>query len=404
MSLEKNLDEALEWFNEKISSNVSSYRHNAMKQIRSINDRIEELKTAAHRFDYSDLKDPDVYQNYATTIYDKTLEVFEQIHAPEIITYTNLENFVRDTNNKINSYMTILSKYLSWLKRDRSYKTKVKTLDRALTRLKEELQIFENKTMLSYSEIINLEKVCDDITSLIQLVDRTQFLEKEIESHKDDIEKLTQTIERNEKNLSEFKNHPGFQQLEKNKRELEHIEISISNKLSEIKKLSSKVLRAADSRKIELNEYDKDLMKSLTKDPLGVFVNEGEGYRGVKAVLNTLKEISKDSAIQMKKEKLQRAYENIDEILNDEILEIQIRAQFLVQQSEAINDKFKNMQLDIKIKKLKDEIDNLKIDRSRITLSLRREKEEKDKEIKALSKSVEERIEEFTGKVLKLNL
>ncbi|MCG3221904.1 MAG: hypothetical protein H7641_11045, partial [Candidatus Heimdallarchaeota archaeon] len=77
---------------------------------------------------------------------------------------------------------------------------------------------------------------------------------------------------------------------------------------------------------------------------------------------------------------------------------------FLVQQSEAINDKFKNMQLDIKIKKLKDEIDNLKIDRSRITLSLRREKEEKDKEIKSLSKSVEERIEEFTGKVLKLNL
>ncbi|MCG3226396.1 MAG: hypothetical protein H7645_05700 [Candidatus Heimdallarchaeota archaeon] len=404
MSLEKNLDEALEWFNERISSNVSNYRNNAMKQIRSINDRIEELKTAAHRFDYSDLKDPDVYQNYATTIYDKTLEVFEQIQAPEIITYNNLENFARDTNNKINSYMNILSKYLSWLKRDRSYKTKVKTLDRALTRLKEELQLFENKTMLSYSEIINLEKVCDDITSLIGLGDRIQFLEKEIDSHKDDVEKLTQTIEKNEKELSEFKNHPGFQQLEKNKKELDHIEISISNKLSEIKKLSSKVLRAADSRKIELNEYDKELMKNLTKDPLGVFVKESEGYRGVKLVLNTLREISKEPAIQMKKEKLQRAYENIDEILNDEILEIQIRAQFLVQQSEAINDKFKEMQLDIKIKKLEDEIDNLKIDRNRITLSLRREKEEKDKEIVSLSKSVEERIEEFTGKVVKLNL
>ncbi|NPD89605.1 MAG: hypothetical protein HGN29_12875 [Asgard group archaeon] len=404
MSLEKNLDETLEWFKEKISSNVSSYRNNAMKQIRAISDRIEEVKTAAHRFDYSDLKDPDVYQNYATTIYDKTLEVFEQIQAPEIITYNNLDNFARDTNNKINTYMNILSKYLSWLKRDRSYKTKVKTLDRALTRLKEELHIFENKTMLSYSEIINFEKVCDDITSLIGLVDRIQFLEKEIESHKDDIEKLTQTIEKNEKDLIELKNHPGFQQLEKNKKELEHIEISISNKVSEIKKLSSKVLRAADSRKIELNEYDKELMKNLTKDPLGVFVKENEGYRGVKAMLNTLKEISKEPAIQMKKEKLQRAYENIDEILNDEILEIQIRAQFLVQQSEAINDKFKEMQLDIKIKKLEDEIDNLKIDRNRITLPLRREKEEKGKEIDTISKSVEERIEEFTSKVVKLIL
>jgi hypothetical protein len=375
-----------------------------MKQIRSINDRIEELKTAAHRFDYSDLKDPDVYQNYATTIYDKTLEVFEQIQAPEIVTYSNLENFARDTNNKIASYMSILSKYLSWLKRDRSYKTKVKTLDRALTRLKEDLHVFENKTMLSYSEIVDLEKVCDDITTLIGLVERTQFLEKEIDSHKDDIEKLTKTIEKNEKNLNELKNHPGFQQLEKNKKELDHIEITISNKLSEIKKLSSKVLRAADSRKIELDEHDKDLMKSLTKDPLGVFVKESEGYRGVKAMLNSLREISKEPAIQMKKEKMQRAYENIDEILNDEILEIQTRAKFLIQQSEAINDKFREMQLDIKIKKLEDEVDNLKIDRNRITLSLRREKDEKDKEIDSLSKSVEERIEEFTGKTVKLKL
>ncbi len=404
MSLEKTLEETLEWYNEKISSNVSSYRNNAMKQIRSIIDRIEEVKTAAHRFDYSDLKDPDVYQNYATTIYDKTLEIFEQIQPPEIITYNNLEGFVRETNNKINSYMNVLSKYLSWLKRDRSYKTKVKTLDRALTRLKEEIYTFENKTMLSYSEIINLEKVSDDISSLIELVDRSSFLGKEIDSHKDDIDKLTEAIEKNEKELNELKNHPGFQQLEKNKKELDHIEISIANKVSEIKKLSSKVLRASDSKKVELNDYDKELMKNLIKDPLGIIVKEGEGYRGIKAMLNTLKEVSKEPAIQMKKEKLQRAYENIEEILNDELLDIQKRAKFLIEQSDAINYKFKEMELDIKIKKLEGEIDNLKIDRNRITLSLRREKEEKDKEIDSLSKSVEERIEEFTNKSLKLIL
>jgi hypothetical protein len=403
MSQEKNLEEALEWFNDKISSNVSSYRNNATKQIRVIIDRIEELKTAAHRFDYSDLKDPDVYQNYATTIYNNTLETFDQIQALENITYDKLEDFARDTNNKINSYMNMLSKYLSWLKRDRSYKNKVKTLDRALTRLKEEIYTLENKTMLSYSEIINLEKVSDDISSLIELVDRSQFLEKEIASHKDEVDKLTNTIENNVKNLSDFKNHPGFQQLEKNKKELNHIEITIANKVSEIKKLSSKVLRAADSRKIELDDYDKELMKNLIKDPLGVIVKEDEGYRGVKAMLNTLKEVSSEPAIQMKKEKLQRAYENIEEIINDEILETQKRAKFLIQQSEAINDKFKEMELDIKIKKLEDEIDNLKIDRDRITLSLRREKEEIDNEISSLSKSIEERIEEFTGKSLKLN-
>ncbi|GAJ20999.1 unnamed protein product, partial [marine sediment metagenome] len=50
--------------------------------------------------------------------------------------------------------MNLLSKYLSWLKRDRSYKDKVKNLDRVLGRLKEEVHRFENKTMVHYSEII----------------------------------------------------------------------------------------------------------------------------------------------------------------------------------------------------------------------------------------------------------
>ncbi len=72
MSENKSLEDTLDWFNHRISTIVSKYRNTAIKQVRAILNRIEELKTAAHRFDYSDLKDPDVYQNYATTIYNRT--------------------------------------------------------------------------------------------------------------------------------------------------------------------------------------------------------------------------------------------------------------------------------------------------------------------------------------------
>ena len=352
MSEEKQLDEVLGWFNSRISSSVSGYRNSANKHLRVIMDRIEEVKTAAHRFDYSDIKDPDVYQNYATTIYNKTLELFEEIMPPENITYNNLESFNSDTKNKISSYINILSKYLSWLKRDRSYKTKVKTLDRSLTRLKEEIQTFENKTLLSYAEIIKFERVEDDINSLITSVERKQHLEVEIESHADDVEKITKNIVKAETELNELKNHPGFQQLKKNTKELEHIEISISNKVSEIKKLGSKVLRATDSRKVELGDTDKDTLKTLIKDPMGALVKDREGYNDIKYTLRTLIEISKSPAIQMKKEKLQRAYENIEEILDNALLDSQKRAKFLLEQSEAINLKFKDMQIYIRIKKL----------------------------------------------------
>ena len=402
MSQELALEKAFEWFNSQVSSSFSGNRNSASKQIRSINDKVEELKSAAHRFDYSDIKDPDVYQNYATTIFIKTNELFEDIEIPENITYNNLENFAGVLKNKVNSYLNFLSKYLSWLKRDRSYKDKVKSLDRTLTRLKEEIHHFETKTMANYSEIVPKEKVLDDIENLTHLVQRDNELEEEIISHADEVEKLTKEIDKQKEKLNKLKNHPGFIQLENNIRELEHIEISISNKVSEIKKLCNKVLRASDNKKITLDNYDKDVMKSLIKDPLSLFIKESEGYRGVKAALQTLKEISLDPSIQMKKEKLQRAFDSIDEIINNELLENQKRAQYITKQNEAINHKFEDMQLFVKIKKFEQEIDNLTIDRNRITLSLRREKEEIDDKIASISKSVEERIVEFTGKEMKL--
>ncbi len=404
MSENKSLEDTLEWFNNRISSSVSKYRHTAIKQVRTVLDRVEELKTAAHRFDYSDLKDPDVYQNYATTIYNKTLEIFEDLEAPEKVTYNILDDLNRDFKNRINAYTNLLAKYLSWLKRDRSYKNNVKNLDRSLTRVKEDVYAFENKTLVSYSEIVKYEKVADDIESLIELVNRKKAIVAEINLHKEDITKITKIIDEKQKELDELKNHPGYLQLVKNKKELDHIEILISNKISEIKKLSSKVIKAAESKKIELDDYDKDIMKSLIKDPLTTLVKEGDGYRGVKATLRILKEVSASPAIQMKKEKLKRAYENIEEILNDGLSESQQKAKFLIEQSEAISRKFSDLKMDVRIKKLNEEINNYTIDRQRITLSLEREKEEIDEEITALVKSVEEKIEEYIEKTVKLVL
>jgi len=403
MSQDLPLEEAWDWFNSKVSSNMSSYRNQAAKQLRSIKDKVEDVRTAAHRFDYSDIKDPDVYQNYATTIYNRTNEIFDDFEVPEEITYKNLEEFLTNTQSKISSCMNMLAKYLSWLKRDRSYKDKVKSLDRSLTRLREEVFQFENKTMISYSEIVKFEKVLDDIERLKQLVERNYELEEEIQSHADEEMKITSEIDKNQAELDELENHPGFIQLQKNRVELERIEIAISNKLSEIKKLSSKVLKAVDNKKVNLDDYDKETLKSLTKEPLNALVKEPEGYNGIKSSLRTLKDISNDPSIQMKKEKLQRAYENIDEIIGDELLDYQKTAQFLIKQSEAIEDKFQEMKLDLRIKKLKQLIDNLKIDRNRITLALRREKDDINDEINSINKSIEEHIEEFTNKSVKLN-
>ncbi|MBA7546072.1 hypothetical protein ES705_38455 [subsurface metagenome] len=352
------LSDALNWFNKQISSTLASYRNNAHKNIRTIHNKIEDLITAAHRFDYSDIKDPDVYQNYATTIFNKTIEIFEKIEPPEVITFYKIEEYNNLCKNQIATYMNLLSKYLSWLKRDRSYKDKVKNLDRVLGRLKEEVHKFENKTMVHYSEIIKYERVIDDIEELQINVQRRTELNKEINSHSEDIMRLTKIVEEKNDVLKELKDHPGFVQFKQNKNELEKIEIILSNKVSEIKKLSNKVIKAA--------------------------------------------EISTLPAIQMKKDKLKRAYENIDEILNDELLEHQQRAKFLIQQNDAINDKFIEMEIDVKIKRYEKEIDNLKIDIDRITLPLRRELEQVERKITTAKETIEKRVLDFTNQLISL--
>jgi len=396
------LSDALDWFSKQISSTLSSYRNNAHKNIRTIHNKIEDLMTAAHRFDYSDIKDPDVYQNYSTTIFNKTNEIFEKIVPPEVITYNKIEDYNHLCKNQIAAYMNLLSKYLSWLKRDRSYKDKVKNLDRVLGRLKEEVHKFENKTMVHYSEIIKYERVIDDIEELQKNVQRRTELNEEIDSHSEDIERLTIIVEEKKAVLKELKDHPGFVQFKQNKSELEKIEIILSNKVSEIKKLSFKVVKAAESKKIEIDVYDKETLKNLIKDPFGVLIRESDGYRGLKATLNTLKERSTLPAIQMKKDKLKRAYENIDEILNDELLEHQKRAKFLIQQNDAINDKFKEMEIDVKIKRYEKEIDNLKIDINRITLPLRRELDHVEKKIETAKETIEKRVLDFTNQLISL--
>ncbi len=402
MTQKLQLSDALNWFNKHISSTLASYRNNAHKNIRTIHNKIEDLITAAHRFDYSDIKDPDVYQNYATTIFNKTTEIFEKIEPPEVITYYKIEEYNNLCKNQIATYMNLLSKYLSWLKRDRSYKDKVKNLDRVLGRLKEEVHKFENKTMVHYSEIIKYERVIDDIEELQINVQRRTELNKEINSHSEDIMRLTKIVEEKNDVLKELKDHPGFVQFKQNKNELEKIEIILSNKVSEIKKLSNKVIKAAESKKIEIDVYDKETLKNLIKDPLGVLIKESDGYRGLKAILNTLKEISTLPAIQMKKDKLKRAYENIDEILNDELLEHQQRAKFLIQQNDAINDKFIEMEIDVKIKRYEKEIDNLKIDIDRITLPLRRELEQVERKITTAKETIEKRVLDFTNQLISL--
>ena len=390
------LSDSLDWFSKQISSTLASYRNNAHKNIRTIHNKIEDLITAAHRFDYSDIKDPDVYQNYATTIFSKTIEIFEKIVPPKEVTYNKIEEYNNICKNQIATYMNLLSKYLSWLKRDRSYKDKVKNLDRVLGRLKEEVHRFENKTMVHYSEIIKYERVIDDIEELQINVQRRTELNKEINSHSEDIMRLTKIVEEKSDVLKELKDHPGFVQFKQNKNELEKIEIILSNKVSEIKKLSFKVVKAAESKKIEIDVYDKETLKNLIKDPFGVLVRESDGYRGLKVTLNTLKESSTLPAIQMKKDKLKRAYENIDEILNDELLEYQQRAKFLIQQNDAINDKFREMEIDVKIKRNEKEIDNLKIDIDRITLPLRRELEQVGRKIATAKETIEKRVLDFT--------
>ena len=404
MSEEMEVKEALQWFEKNVSSILSGPRQSILKHMNKIMHLIEDLIETSARFDYSDIKDPTVYQNYATTIYKKTEDLFSKITIPEDVNYNAASKFLDSCKNQITAYINVLAKYLSWLKRDRSFKSKVKALDRSLSRLQKEVNAFELKTLTNYGEMIDYERVIENLNRVIELLNEKKLIQEEIASYQEDVDKLTNIITQKEKELNELVSHPGFKKLEENKKELESIEIAISNKVSEIKKLCNKILKAAESRKLSLNDTEKEAMKSLVKDPFAVITSDSDGYHSLKGILSKLRDISRNPVIQMKKDKLEKALANIDEIINDGLLEEQKRAKFLLQQSAAIENKFKELEIDRKIKKLKREVENLKIDRERITLPLRRKLKEVNEEINNLIKSSEEKIEQLLGKSLKIKI
>jgi len=404
VTMNKTIQETLKWFENEISSELAKPRKTASKHLDVIKDRVNDIKDTSERFDYSDVNDPDVYQNYATSIYKKTLAKMNEIEFPEVITYKNIEDFYSRTLNILNSYIEILAKYLTWLKRDRSYKTRVKNLDRAITRLQQELYKLNTKTLDEYLEYEKYESVIDDLNYLQELVNRKKEIEDEIESHRDDIERLEKMITEKEHEKEELEGHPGFAQLKENKSKLSQIEITISSKVNEIKKLCSKILKAADSRKVELDNYIRELIKSIIKNPLEELVKEADGYPGIKSMLKEIRKISDSPNIQMKKEKLEKAFNNMEEILNDSLLDLQKEAKFLLKQTQAIEEKFAELEIDRKIAKLKREIEDLKIDKDRITLAQRRELAEINKDVKNLHEDLMKRIEEYTGKQVNILL
>ncbi len=404
MNSKKTIHDLQEWFEKEVSSELSTPRKIAQKQLNIIKDKIDEIRDSALRFDYSDIKEPDVYQNYATSIYKKTIEKLDEFQFPENVTFDNLEEFYSQAKNIITSYIDLLAKYLTWLKRDRSYKSKVKNLDRSITRFQQELNKLNTKTLEFYSPYQKYERVIDDLVRLQELVNRRKELNNEIESLRGDVERLDKMINERAKELEELEGHPGFNQIKANKNELDHIDIQISGKINEIKKLANKVLKAANSRKLEISAADKETLRALIKDPLSELIREMEGYNGIKATLKNLKELGSDKSVQMKKDKLDKAFENIDEIINDGLLELQKRAKYLTKQTEAINAKFEEMEINRKISKLKREIEDLKIDKDRITLTQRRELNEINEEIESLVSSIIERIEEYTGKRFEIDL
>ncbi len=394
------LEDCYEWYNEKINSYVSKPRSKAKSRIEDIEEKIEDVLETAKRFDYSDKKDPSVYENYATTIYEKTVKKFEDLKRPENITYNTLDRYYDDCNNTINSYIDVLSKYLSWLKRDRSFKNRVKSLDRALGKLRKEVYNFNTDTLVNYSEYKKYEDVAINIKRLSELIERKKELIKQINSHSDKIEKFNQMIEEKEENLNELVEHPGFNQLEENERKLNAIKLALTDEISDIKKLANKVLKAEDNNNIELEYYDRDVYKSLIKEPLEYLISQPEGYNSLKLALNNLKKFSEDPTVQLKKDKLERAFESIDEILEDSLLEWQKDSQFITKQSKAINDKFEEMNIHRQIQQLKEKIRNLKIDRDRLTIIERRELNEVEEEIKELNASIEEQ----TAKLLDIEI
>ncbi len=306
---------------------------------------------------------------------------------PNEITLSILKKYSEETRNSLLKQDQVLIKYTRLLK-GAKYGKRVKSLSKALVKYNSDLTKLERFITNEYtpsSSIENISLIIEDVFGYFKRLDEvhTLILEKE-----DDIIAKDLEIQEFKSKLIQIQNHPVKVELKNAKERMLKLHRETESRFQNIRKALRKYENNLSKMK---NKPDTTLLKELLKDITTTLANQGS-LGGISSLLQAVNDELDNAGLKLKKDRREVTKSDISELLGGELNEIWDNSKTSYQNWQNLENKLKEMELDIEETKASSNLEAARRDRNRII-----ERELRDFE--KVKESTIKTIEDITEKI-----
>ncbi len=332
------------------------------KYFKKINRSLESLTKIVNDFKVlDDLENVASTEKYSHRIYEGVSELLNNVEFPENINLQSTSRFYENLKSKLDALTdSTLSKYIKLL--DKKYQKRVKSLDKAYGDVYKQLENLKKYLDEKYKPKSNIEQGLWLIDDIISNIDRLNDLISELQEKTGSLKEKDQDIENEEKELEELENHPLQKEFTELREKYKKLQTDLDIEFSDIKKAIKKYVNKQSKSK---DRGDLTVPKEFISDP-ATSIAKNSSVNSIKGLLTTIKDEITSQEIHIKKDKKESTLKQIDEMLGSKLDEIYDSLHKMYVRRGELEEELKDLNLDMKITKIKEHIEGIKRDKIRI--------------------------------------
>jgi hypothetical protein len=319
------LDDLEEWLENESADLVEPLRDEARKQLEDIKDKLADLSEASEKLlDDAEkeiakgsrkmLRRAKLLQKIASNFAD----LINGLTFPETMSGESLHHFSEDLEKVVGrigqermKYFGVISPYFIMSRR---------RFDVFLKRAGDAFQNFQTFLSKEYAKAESAESVASRIEELNQSLTKLDEAKKAREARKLRRELLEKKIEENQQKMKAIQSKDEVVELVQINSRIKELEENVKHDLRHLQKPFLKFQTLVNSPGYSLSPETTQKLDEYLNNPFRAFATEEEGYPLLKNILQKIEDAMEKGKLKLKKSRLRKAKDQIDNILNQTAL------------------------------------------------------------------------------------
>ncbi|MGY5875325.1 MAG: hypothetical protein RTU30_06245 [Candidatus Thorarchaeota archaeon] len=301
------IDQLEKWYRKQLSKRSKDFVKQAERSYKIVEQALKDIGEISQNLkEAADDDEPDSL-GIATRFAMKINEVVESFYVTKDITHESTESLQNEINRFIQELWGAGSR---WIRRmDKKHKNTVKQLDVYMKELSREVKRL-GKLLFEFSWLKDLERIGSRIKTLQELSFSAEIFEEQIRTARLKIDQAKAENDTAERTYKEFTATSNVAELLNLDEEAERVASLLRMKLNPLKKQVKKFLQRDTGIRIE--PAGQKALLEYFEDPYTAIAEEPDGYPGLIAGLDGLKQAIDTGKLSLKDRLARRALEEID--------------------------------------------------------------------------------------------